>query len=431
MISILKRSEKMPLADKIRPKTMNDVIGQSHIIGNGKILSKILQSNFLPNMIFFGPPGVGKTTVAEIIAERSNKSFYKINATNSSLEDIKKVISELGSINNVNGVLLYIDEIQSFNKKQQQSILEFMENGSITLIASTTENPYHYVYKALLSRSTVFEFKPLEKLDIEKGLKRAVEVLNEDSYMDIECNNNAIEDIAILSDGDMRRALNILEVVVYSTKPNKDNITYIDSDVIRASTFNKIINYDKNGDSHYDILSAFQKSIRGSDPQASIHYLARLIKGGDLISICRRLLVIASEDIGLAYPNAIVIVKACVDSAMQLGFPEAKIPLAEATILLATSPKSNSACIAIMKAMDELDKEFVKDIPNSIKDAHYSGSKEIGRGCGYKYPHNFKNHYVKQQYLPDSIKDSIYYIPQENKTEKNIKKYLEYLNGDF
>ncbi|EMJ3920427.1 replication-associated recombination protein A [Clostridioides difficile] len=421
----------MPLADKIRPKTMNDVIGQSHIIGNGKILSKILQSNFLPNMIFFGPPGVGKTTVAEIIAERSNKSFYKINATNSSLEDIKKVISELGSINNVNGVLLYIDEIQSFNKKQQQSILEFMENGSITLIASTTENPYHYVYKALLSRSTVFEFKPLEKLDIEKGLKRAVEVLNEDSYMDIECNNNAIEDIAILSDGDMRRALNILEVVVYSTKSNKDNITYIDSDVIRASTFNKIINYDKNGDSHYDILSAFQKSIRGSDPQASIHYLARLIKGGDLISICRRLLVIASEDIGLAYPNAIVIVKACVDSAMQLGFPEAKIPLAEATILLATSPKSNSACIAIMKAMDELDKEFVKDIPNSIKDAHYSGSKEIGRGCGYKYPHNFKNHYVKQQYLPDSIKDSIYYIPQENKTEKNIKKYLEYLNSDF
>ncbi|AUA21302.1 TPA: replication-associated recombination protein A [Clostridioides difficile] len=421
----------MPLADKIRPKTMNDVIGQSHIIGNGKILSKILQSNFLPNMIFFGPPGVGKTTVAEIIAERSNKSFYKINATNSSLEDIKKVISELGSINNVNGVLLYIDEIQSFNKKQQQSILEFMENGSITLIASTTENPYHYVYKALLSRSTVFEFKPLEKLDVEKGLKRAVEVLNEDSYMDIECNNNAIEDIAILSDGDMRRALNILEVVVYSTKPNKDNITYIDSDVIRASTFNKIINYDKNGDSHYDILSAFQKSIRGSDPQASIHYLARLIKGGDLISICRRLLVIASEDIGLAYPNAIVIVKACVDSAMQLGFPEAKIPLAEATILLATSPKSNSACIAIMKAMDELDKEFVKDIPNSIKDSHYSGSKEIGRGCGYKYPHNFKNHYVKQQYLPDSIKDSIYYIPQENKTEKNIKKYLEYLNSDF
>ncbi|MCC0640454.1 MULTISPECIES: replication-associated recombination protein A [unclassified Clostridioides] len=421
----------MPLADKIRPKTMNDVIGQSHIIGNGKILSKILQTNFLPNMIFFGPPGVGKTTVAEIVAEKSNKNFYKINATNSSLEDIKKVIAELGSISNINGVLLYIDEIQSFNKKQQQSILEFMENGSITLIASTTENPYHYVYKALLSRATIFEFKPLEKLDIEKGLRRAIEVLNEDSYMDIECNNDAIEDIAIISDGDMRRALNALELVVYSTKPNIDNIIYIDSDVVKKSTFNKIINYDKNGDSHYDILSAFQKSIRGSDPQASIHYLARLIKGGDLISICRRLLVIASEDIGLAYPNAVVIVKACVDSAMQLGFPEAKIPLAEAAVLLATSPKSNSACMAIMKALDELDREFVKDIPNSIKDAHYSGSKDIGRGCGYKYPHNFKNHYVKQQYLPDSIKDSIYYIPQENKTEKNIKKYLEYLDSDF
>lgn len=419
----------MPLADKIRPNNINEVVGQTHIIGEHKLLNKILQSSFLPNMIFFGPPGVGKTTVAEIVAKQSQKTFYKINATNSSLEDIKKVISELENINNINGVLLYIDEIQSFNKKQQQSILEFMENGKITLIASTTENPYHYVYKALLSRSTVLEFKLIEKKDIVKGLKRAIDILQEDSFMELEYTIEALEDIAIVSDGDMRKALNVLELAVYSTRPNVENIVKIDSDVIKKITFNKILNYDKKGDSHYDILSAFQKSIRGSDPQAAIHYLARLIKGEDLISICRRLLIIACEDIGLAYPNAITIVKACVDSAMQVGFPEAKIPLSQATILLATSPKSNSAYLAISKALEELDKEFIMDIPLHIKDAHYSGAKNIGRGLEYLYPHNYKNHYVKQQYLPDSIKDSIYYTPQENKTEQNIKNYLEYLDS--
>ena len=419
----------MPLADKIRPNNINEVVGQTHIIGEHKLLNKILQSSFLPNMIFFGPPGVGKTTVAEIVAKQSQKTFYKINATNSSLEDIKKVISELENINNINGVLLYIDEIQSFNKKQQQSILEFMENGKITLIASTTENPYHYVYKALLSRSTVLEFKPIEKKDIVKGLKRAIDILLEDSFIELEYTIEALEDIAIVSDGDMRKALNVLELAVYSTRPNVENIVKIDSDVIKKITFNKILNYDKKGDSHYDILSAFQKSIRGSDPQAAIHYLARLIKGEDLISICRRLLIIACEDIGLAYPNAITIVKACVDSAMQVGFPEAKIPLSQATILLATSPKSNSAYLAISKALEELDEEFIMDIPLHIKDAHYSGAKNIGRGLEYLYPHNYKNHYVKQQYLPDSIKDSIYYTPQENKTEQNIKNYLDYLDS--
>ncbi|RDY28793.1 replication-associated recombination protein A [Romboutsia weinsteinii] len=418
----------MPLADKIRPTKIDEVIGQSHIIGRNKVLTKILESPFLPNMIFFGPPGVGKTTVAEIVAKYSSKTFYKINATNSSLEDIKRVVSELEHINNINGVLLYIDEIQSFNKKQQQSILEFMENGKITLIASTTENPYHYVYKALLSRSTVFEFKLLEKNEVVRGLTRAIEILKEESFMDLEYTNEALEDIATISDGDMRRALNILEVAVYATRPNKDNIVIVDSDSIKQSTFKKILNFDKDGDSHYDILSAFQKSIRGSDPQASMHYLARLIKGEDLISICRRLLVIACEDIGLAYPNAITIVKSCVDAAMQVGFPEARIPLAQATLLLATSPKSNSACMAIEKALQELDEEFIKDIPIHIKDAHYSGAKDLGRGSEYLYPHNYKNHYVKQQYLPDSIKDSIYYTPQENKTEQNIKAYLDYIN---
>ncbi len=418
----------MPLADKIRPTIIEDVVGQSHIIGRNKLLNKILDSKFLPNMIFFGPPGVGKTTVAEIIAKQSNKNFYKINATNSSLDDVKKIVAELDSISNINGVLLYIDEIQSFNKKQQQSILEFMENGKITLIASTTENPYHYVYKALLSRSTILEFKPVDKVEIIKGLKRAIEKIKEDSYTEMIFEDEALEDIAIVSDGDMRSALNLLELVVYSTRPNKNNIVHINSKAVKNSTFNKKLNYDRKGDSHYDILSAFQKSIRGSDPQASIHYLARLIKGDDLISICRRLLVIASEDIGLAYPNAITIVKSCVDSAMQLGFPEARIPLAQATILLATAPKSNSAYLAISSALEQLDNEYIMDIPNNIKDAHYSGASKIGRGEGYKYTHNYKNHYTKQQYLPDSIKDSIYYTPQDNKTEQNIKNYLEYLN---
>ncbi len=420
----------MPLADKIRPINIEEVVGQSHIIGKNKLLNKILESNFLPNMIFFGQPGVGKTTVAEIIAKKSNKNFYKINATNSSLDDVKKVVSELDSISNINGVLLYIDEIQSFNKKQQQSILEFMENGKITLIASTTENPYHYVYKALLSRSTILEFKPLNKYEIIKGLTRAVNIIKESSYTKIEFEKDALEDIAMVSDGDMRSALNLLELVTYSTKPNKDNIVYINSEAVKNSAFNKKLNYDRKGDSHYDILSAFQKSIRGSDPQASIHYLARLIKGEDLISICRRLLVIASEDIGLAYPNAITIVKSCVDSAMQLGFPEARIPLAQATILLATSPKSNSAYLAINAALEELDNEFIFDIPIHIKDAHYNGASNLGRGVEYKYPHDYKNNYVKQQYLPDSIKNSVYYIPSENKTEKNIKNYLDYLNSN-
>ncbi|MDR0879829.1 MAG: replication-associated recombination protein A [Clostridioides sp.] len=412
----------MPLADRIRPQDLEDVVGQKHIIGKGSILYRVLESGFLPNMIFYGPPGIGKTTVAEIIAKKSNKGFYKINATNSSLDDIKKVISELGEMKNLNGVLLYIDEIQSFNKKQQQSILEFIEKGRITLIASTTENPYHYVYKALISRSTVFEFKPIEADEIQRGLKRAVEVLNQDSFMDVDCKDEVLKEIAQMSEGDMRIAINTLELLVYATKPNSDNRVVIDIDTLRESKLIKTLNYDMDGDSHYDALSAFQKSIRGSDPQAAVHYLARLIKGGDLISICRRLMVIACEDIGLAYPNAIVVVKACVDSAMQLGLPEARIPLAEAVILLATSPKSNSSYNAINSALKELDGKFVGEVPTRLTRGGEFSNREEDK---YKYPHGYKNHYVKQQYLPDNIKDSKYYIPQDNRIENGIKAYLD------
>ncbi|SHK30428.1 replication-associated recombination protein A [Tepidibacter formicigenes] len=419
-----------PLADKIRPKDVKDVVGQSHLLGENKILNRILSSGYITNMIFYGPPGVGKTTVANIIAKITNKKFYKINATNASLEDIKRIIKDLDSLMTLNGVLLYLDEIQNFNKKQQQSLLEFMENGKITLIASTTENPYHYVYKAILSRSTVLEFKMLTKEEIIKGLRRAIDVSKKDlSDINIEYDENVLEYIANVSNGDLRKAINAIELAIYSTKPNKDRGIYIDLSIAKECTQKKVLNYDKSGDSHYDILSAFQKSIRGSDPDASIHYLARLIKAGDLISICRRLLVIACEDIGMAYPNAINIVKSCVDSAMQLGFPEARIPLSQATLVLATAPKSNSAYMAIDLALNDLDSKDVGDIPIYLKDSHYSGANKLGRGVDYKYPHSYKNNYVKQQYLPENIKNAEYYIPGKNKMEQKVENYLRYIKN--
>ena len=353
-----------PLADKIRPANLKDVVGQEHILGEGKIINRIVNSNNITSMIFYGPPGVGKTTVANIIANTANKSFYKLNATTASIKDVQEIIGELNTIENINGILLYLDEIQNFNKKQQQSILEFMENGRITLIASTTENPYHYVYKAILSRALVFEFKSLKEEHIIKALKRALGNTERDIGEGIiSTDEEALNYIAMACNGDLRKALNILEVSILSTPRDIEGKINITKEIIKECSGVKNLNYDKNGDSHYDILSAFQKSIRGSDVDASIHYLARLIKSEDLISICRRLLVIVAEDIGLAYPNAMPIVKACVDSAMQLGFPEAKIPLAEAVILLASSPKSNSAYKAIDKALIDLDNKNIGDIP--------------------------------------------------------------------
>ena len=324
------------------------------------------------------------------------------------------------------GVLLYLDEIQNFNKKQQQSLLEYIEDGRITLIASTTENPYHYVFKALLSRSTIFEFKSLTKDEVIKALERAIAVENKDLIQTrIEVDNEALEYFALASNGDVRKAINGLEVAINSTNPNEKGLIQIDVDVARDSTQMKIVHYDINGDNHYDILSAFQKSIRGSDPNAAIHYLARLIKVGDLISICRRLQVIASEDIGLAYPQAAMIVKSLVDSARELGFPEARIPLAEATILLANAPKSNSAVVAIDVALNDLDKLIIDDIPNSLKDAHYSGASNLNRGVTYKYPHDYENSYVEQQYLPNNIKNKIYYKYGNNKLERATRDYWQ------
>ena len=419
-----------PLADLVRPTELDEVCGQEHILGKNKILDRIIKSGHISNMIFYGPPGTGKTTVANIIARKAGKRFYKLNATNASLKDIQDITKELDTFLGINGVVLYLDEIQNFNKKQQQSLLEYIEDGRITLIASTTENPYFYIFKAILSRSTIFEFKPVGEEDIKKALDRAINLRSKEfNEISIKVTKEAIEYLAAYCNGDVRKALNGLEVALNSTKPNDDKEIVIDLEVVKDSTQSKVIAFDMDGDAHYDILSAFQKSIRGSDADAAIHYLARLIKGGDLISICRRLQVIAAEDIGLAYPQAALIVKSLVDSARELGFPEARIPLAEATILLATSPKSNSSYVAIDRALDDLENITIDDIPMHLKDAHYGGASKLGRGIEYKYPHKYENHYVKQQYLPDNIKNKVYYEYGDNKIEKTMKEYWSRIKG--
>lgn len=415
-----------PLADRLRPKTLDDVVGQQHLLGKGKLLRNIIENNQIPNMIFYGPSGVGKTTVANIIAAQTGKQLHRLNATNASVSDIKQIVSTLDSFMTMNGVLLYLDEIQHFNKKQQQSLLEFMENGKITLIASTTENPYFYVYNAVLSRSVVFEFLPVPPEEVQAALKRALTLLGEQEYKawKLAVDQDALQHLAYTSGGDVRKALNALEVALLATKPEKDTL-HITLETAEQAAQKKAMRYDKDGDSHYDILSAFQKSIRGSDPDAAVHYLARLVAAGDLPSICRRLLVIAAEDIGLAYPQAIPVVKACVDSAQQLGFPEAQIPLADAVLLLATAPKSNSGVMAINKAMSDIEAGNIGDVPSHLKDAHYGGAKKLGRGKEYQYPHNYPNHYLPQQYLPDEIKDKVYYEFGDNKTEHMAREYWD------
>ncbi len=412
-----------PLADRIRPKEISEVVGQKHLIDEGKALRNILESGNIPNMIFYGPSGTGKTTVANIAAKKSNKRLYRLNATTAGVGDIKSIIGDLDGLLGMDGVLLYLDEIQNFNKKQQQSLLEFIENGKITLIASTTENPYFYIYNAILSRCTVFEFKDITPSEVEKAIRRGAKILSEDRDFEIE--DDAVSHIAAVSGGDVRKALNALEVCLIATNPDKDGKIRVTLKEAEACSQKKAIRYDKDGDSHYDIISAFQKSIRGSDPDAAIHYLARLVASDDLQIIARRLLVIAAEDVGLAYPQAIQIVKSCVDAAFQLGFPEARIPLAEATLLLATAPKSNSAICAIDSAMADLEKGKTGDIPIHLKDAHYMGAAKMGHGTEYKYPHSYPNHYVSQRYLPDAIKEATYYTPGDNKFEQALSEYLK------
>lgn len=422
----------MPLADKLRPKKIEDMVGQKHIIGKGKVLNKIIENKSIPNMILYGPPGTGKTTLANIIASITGKKYVKLNAVNCGVKEIKDIIDESKrDLFSYNGIVLMLDEIQALNKKQQQSLLEVIEDGSVTLIASTADNPYFVIYKAILSRSSIFEFKPIDKEEIFIGLKRAIENLRKDSnYESINIDDEAIYLIAKTCNGDMRSALNKLELAFNTGIDIGSNSVNITIDTVVECSSSKILSYDRDGDDVYSILSAFHKSLRGSDIDASIHYLARLIKAGDIQNITRRLLCVASEDVGLAVPQAITITQACVNSALQLGFPEARIPLAQATIYLAQCPKSDSVISAIDKALYDLDNIDTGDIPIHLKDAHYAGAKNLGRGVNYKYPHSFPNNYVKQQYLPDAIKDKKYYIAGNNKNEKLFENYWENIKKD-
>ena len=412
-----------PLADEIRPQTLDEVAGQRHLLGEGALLRRLIENGADTNLIFYGPSGTGKTTVANIIAKRAEKTLYTLNATTASLQDVKNVMADVGTMMAPNGVLLYLDEIQYFNKKQQQSLLECIEDGSVTLIASTTENPYFYIYNALLSRCTVFEFKPLAAADVERGVRNAVQRLSEGEQVPVCMDEDACAYLAESAGGDLRKALGCLDFAV-TAAPVENGEKRITLDMIRQVTRRTAMRYDREGDDHYDIVSAYQKSMRGSDPDAALHYLARLLEAGDLPSACRRILCSVAEDIGLAYPQAIPIVKACVDSALQLGLPEARLPLADAVILLATAPKSNSGCMAIDAAIADVKAGKTGPVPRELQNVHADGTG-FERDQGYLYPHNFPNHWVRQQYLPDVIKDRTYYTYGDNKTEQAAKRYWE------
>lgn len=418
-----------PLADRIRPTELDDIVGQQHLIAPGGILRRIVESGNIPNMIFYGPSGIGKTTLAQIIAGKTSRKLYRLNATTAGVGDIKDIVSELDTLMAPKGILLYLDEIQYFNKKQQQSLLEFIESGKITLIASTTENPYFYVYNAILSRSTVFEFRPIEAKDIEKAVTRAFRLAGEGYDMPLDLEEGVIEHVALACGGDVRKSINAVELLC-SSAVERDGRLFVSLEDAKAVTQKSSNRYDRDGDAHYDILSAFHKSLRGSDVNASLHYLARLISGGDFTSAARRMLCVASEDVGLAYPQAVSIVKACCDTALQLGLPEAQLPLAQACVLLATAPKSNSVSAAMSAAMADVAAGKTGDIPPHLKDAHYSGAAKLGRGLTYKFPHDYPGNYVEQQYLPDGLASASYYHEGMNKAEQQAKQYWQKIKGE-
>ncbi len=417
------KSMYQPLADFIRPTTLDDVVGQDHILGPGAILRRLIESGNIPNLIFYGPSGTGKTTVANLIAERTKRKLYRLNATTASTADIKEIVSQLDTLMAPDGVLLYLDEIQSFNKKQQQSLLEHIENGKITLIASTTQNPYVYIYNAILSRSTIFEFKQLKAPAVKKAMNRAIALLAGRTGRSVTAEDGALDYIAEACGGDLRKALNAVEVLFSAADPKAETLTLTLADA-DAVAHRSAMRYDRDGDHHYDLLSALQKSIRGSDPDAAVHYLARLLEAGDLISACRRLMVIACEDVGLAYPQIIPIVKACVDAANMLGMPEARIPLGDAAVLMATSPKSNSAHIAMDRALSDVRRGKGGDFPRHLQNVH-ADSYTMEREQGYLYPHDFPHHWVRQQYLPDGLVGTVYYEYGPNKLEQAAKRYWQ------
>ncbi len=416
--------KQKPLADRFRPSALEDIVGQEHLLGKGKPLRKIIENGEVPNLIFYGPSGVGKTTLATYIANKTNKTLRKLNGTTASTADIKEIVSQINTFSGLNGILLYLDEIQYFNKKQQQTLLEYIENGSITLIASTTENPYFYVYNAILSRSTVFEFKSVSQKDVKKAVFRAARLLEEEQGIEISLSDECADKIAFGCGGDVRKAMNALELSIIASE-EVEGKRVVTPETVAQLVQRSAMRYDKDGDEHYDIVSAYQKSMRGSDPNAALHYLGRLLEAGDLPSACRRLMVCACEDVGLAYPQIIPIVKACVDIAQAVGLPEARIPLADAVIMVCNAPKSNSGNVAIDKALADIRHGKTGPVPRQLQNKHYDGEDNPNKGQFYLYPHDFPNHYTYQQYLPDPIRDRVYYEYGDNKNEQAFKAYWD------
>ena len=417
-----------PLADRIRPTSLEEVVGQKHLLSPGKALYNLIDCGEIPNLIFYGPSGVGKTTVASIIANATNRSLRRLNGTTASTQDIKDIVAELDTFSAPNGILLYLDEIQYFNKRQQQSLLEFIENGKITLIASTTENPYFYIYPAILSRSTVFEFKPVENEDVIPAIERGFNILSNENDIRLNIDDGVLKKIANGCGGDVRKALNSVENCFYAA-PTENGEKHITLTTAEELTQKSSVRYDREGDEHYDIISAYQKSMRGSDPDAALHYLARLLEAGDLPSACRRLVVCACEDVGLAYPQIIPIVKSAVDIAQMVGLPEARIPLADAVILVATAPKSNSGEMAVDLALADVRSGNYGPVPRQLQNKHFDGEDAEVKGQHYVYPHDYENHWTHQQYLPDALKNKKYYNYGENKNEQAFKAYWNKIKG--